>query len=99
MIKLLFIVIVLSTFIACDEKPKNPVAEYGDAMIDSYRKGQQAGKEGNLHAVRQAVKVYRAAHGKFPDTLEEAEELIGSEMDMSLYDYDPESGTVTLACD
>ena len=29
--------------LACDEKLKNPVAQYGDTMVNSYQKGKQAG--------------------------------------------------------
>ena len=50
--KLLLGLAVLSLIAACDEKPKNPVSEYGDAIIDSYKKGQQAGETANLDAVK-----------------------------------------------
>jgi len=81
---------------SCDQKPKNPVSEYGDAMIDSYRKGQKAGEIGNLDAVKKAVEAYRASNDKYPQTLNEVKDLIGSEIDLSLYDYNPENGSVSL---
>jgi hypothetical protein len=81
---------------SCDQKPKNPVSEYGDAMIDSYRKGQKAGEIGNLDAVKKAVEAYRASNDKYPQTLNEVKDLIGSDIDLSLYDYNPENGSVSL---
>jgi hypothetical protein len=81
---------------SCDQKPKNPVAEYGDGLIDTYKRGQQAGETGNLDAVRKAVEAYRAVNDKYPHSLDEVKDLIGSDMDLSKYDYNPENGIVSL---
>lgn len=95
--RLFFAVVVLSVTLACDEKPKNPVAEYGNTMINSYQKGKQAGVSGNLDAVKNAIQAYHAANDKYPQNLEEIKPLLGgSEMDFSKYDYNSENGTVTL---
>ena len=87
---------VLSLIAACDEKPKNPVSEYGDAMIDSYKRGQKAGETANLDAVKKAVQAYHALNDKYPQSLDDVKELIGAEMDMSKYSYGPQTGTVNL---
>ena len=95
--RLLFTVVILTIILACNEKPKNPVAEYGNTMVNSYQKGKQAGVSGNLDAVKNAVQAYHAANDKYPQNLEEIKPLLGgSEMDLSTYDYNPENGTVTL---
>lgn len=96
--KRLFLTVVIFAFIlACDQKPKNPVAEYGDVMINSYQKGKQAGVEGNLNAVKNAIQAYHAANDKYPQQLDEIKPLLGgTEMDFSKYDYNPENGAVTL---
>ena len=94
--KLLLGLAVLSLIAACDEKPKNPVSEYGDAIIDSYKKGQQAGETANLDAVKKAVQAYHALNDKYPQSLDDVKELIGAEMDMSKYTYDPQTGMVSL---
>jgi ABC-type microcin C transport system permease subunit YejB len=88
--------VVLVFFCACDRKPKNPVAEYGDSLIGAYKSGQQAGQIGNLEAVRKAVAAYRASNDKYPETLDQVKDLIGSDIDMSQYDYNPENGSVSL---
>src|SRR5574340_1013360 len=87
---------VLSLIAACDEKPRNPVSEYGNIMIDSYKKGQNAGEAVNLDAVKKAVQAYHALNDKYPQSLDDVKELIGAEMDMSKYSYDPQTGTVNL---
>lgn len=94
--RLFFSAVILSLIVACEEKPKNPVAEYGDAMINSYQKGKQAGEAGNLDAVRKAIQAYHAANDKYPQTLDEIKSLLGSEVDFSKYDYNPLNGTATL---
>ena len=88
---------ILATIFACDNKPKNPVAKYGDTMINSYQKGKQAGVSGNLDAVKNAIQAYHAANDKYPQNLDEIKPLLGgSDMDLSKYDYNPENGNVTL---
>jgi len=90
------IILFILFIFACDEKPKNPVSEYGDALIDSYKKGQQAGETANLDAVKRAIEGYHAANGKYPESLEEAEEFMGTKIDISKYEYDPLTGRVSL---
>jgi hypothetical protein len=90
------LIFVLFINISCDQKPKNPVSEYGDTMIDSYRKGQQAGVTGNLDALKKGIDAYRAANDKYPPSLTEVRDLIGSNIDLTQYDYNPENGTVSL---
>jgi hypothetical protein len=90
------LIFVLFINISCDQKPKNPVSEYGDAMIDSYKKGQQAGVTANLDALKKGIEAYRAANDKYPPSLNEVRDLIGSNIDLTQYDYNPENGTVSL---
>ncbi|MDP2277131.1 MAG: hypothetical protein Q8K51_02805 [Nitrospirota bacterium] len=92
----MLVLVSLSFLASCDEKPKNPVSEYGDAMIDSYKKGQKAGETANLDAVKKAVQAYHALNDKYPQSLDDVKELIGAEMDMSKYSYDPQTGTVNI---
>jgi len=93
---LLSIILTLFFLLACDQKPKNPVAEYGDALIDSYKRGQKAGEIGNLDAVKKAVKAYHALNDRYPQSLDEVKDLIGSNIDLSKYEYNPENGFVSI---
>jgi hypothetical protein len=88
--------LLFSLITACEQKPKNPVSEYGDDMIDTYKKGQQAGVLANLDAVTKAVDAYHASNDKYPPSLTDVKDLIGSDIDLAQYDYNPENGTVTL---
>ncbi len=97
--RLFFIIFVILTFMsACDEKPKNPVAEVGDNLINSYKKGMRAGAIANLHALKMAIQVYYAENDKYPENLDELSNLVksSSEIDFSGFDYDPESGSISI---
>ncbi len=87
---------MMTFVVACQDKPKNPVAVYGDTMINSYEKGKKAGETGNLDALRKAIATYHALHDAYPQTLDDVKPLVGSEMDLTLYDYDPQRGTIGL---
>lgn len=90
-----FLLIPIFLF-ACNEKPKNPVAEYGDSLIGAYKSGQHAGETANLDAVRKAIGAYHAANDKYPENLDQIKELIGSNIDLSPYSYNPVDGSVSL---
>ena len=94
--RLLFLLVILAAIFACEEKPKSPVAEYGNAMMNSYQRGKQAGVEESIDAVKKALQAYHAANDKYPQNLEEIKPLFSSEVDLSKYDYNPENGTVAL---
>jgi hypothetical protein len=82
---------------ACDQKPKNPVAEHGDAMINAYQKSQALRDSANLSAIKSAVQAYHSANDKYPGDLEDIKPLLNSPgLDLSKYSYDPEDGSVNL---
>ena len=81
---------------ACKEKPKNPVSEYGDALINSYKGAQSAADQANLDSLKTAVKAYRTTNESYPKSLQEVADMLNSPIDLTKYDYDPATGTVTL---
>ena len=95
-------IFVLALLIACDrssqgeKKTGNPVSEYGDAMVGAYKRGQQAGELANLDAVKKTVQAFHAANDRYPRDLDEIKDMIGSKIDLSVYDYNPENGDVSL---
>ncbi|MEW6571230.1 MAG: hypothetical protein AB1390_08680 [Nitrospirota bacterium] len=86
---------VLFSF-ACKEKPRTAFDDYGDALIESYKRGQQAGEIANLDALRKAVTIYHAENGKYPEHLEQIRDSLRADLDLSKYDYDPDTGAVSL---
>ena len=93
----MFSIFLISLFIiACDQKPKNPVSEYGEGLISSYKKSQQAAEEANLDAVKKAIEAYHATNDKYPKNLDEIKDLIISNLDLSKYDYNSENGKISV---
>ena len=96
-IKLLFSIMLATIFLlACDEKPKNPVSEYGDAMVGAYKRGQRAGEEADFDAIKKTIQAYYAANEEYPKSLKEIEGMLQKPIDPNKYEYDPQTGTVTL---
>ena len=49
---------------ACDQKPKNPVSDYGSALLGAPEGHTRVSSTANLDAVRKCIGAYRAANGK-----------------------------------
>jgi hypothetical protein len=81
---------------ACDEKPKNPVAGHGNAMIDAYQKSKILRDTASLSSVKTAIQTFHAENGRYPNDLSEIRDLLGAEYDLSVYSYNPSDGSVAL---
>ena len=79
-------------FLACEE---NPVEQYGSGLMDAYKKAEPAADEANLAMLRQSIQAFRAAQGRFPESLEELQGMTGTPIDAEQYRYD--SGTGELS--
>ncbi len=90
----LLLLFILSSVIlpACDSKQANPVDVYAGAV----KRAGNAAETANLDAVRQSIQAYHAANGAYPASLKDLEGIMGSRVDISRYDYDPQTGVVTL---
>jgi len=83
--------------VACDEKPKNPIAVQGDRMIDAYHRSQDLKVDANLDAIKKAIQAHRAANDKFPQDLEEIKPLLSApDLDLSKYTYNASDGSVAV---
>ena len=89
---LLFLVCFTFTFASC----KNPVEEYGDTVIKTYKGTQQFGKEVELKQLQESIKAFNAAHSRYPKDLEEISDFTGITLDDGKYDYDPSTGVIKL---
>jgi len=78
------------------EENENLVEEYGETMITAYTKGKQGGITGNLSAVQKTVEAFHATHERYPESLDEIKPMFGKPIDLSIYDYDPSNGKVSL---
>ncbi len=86
----------LSAIVAGCEEKKNPVSKYGDALISAHDSVRVAAEQATLKGMKDAVRVYRISNGKYPESFEELQKLMDDPVDPGLYQYDPDSGEVTL---
>lgn len=89
-----FSLLILSSLASCDKKADNPVTRYGDALIDAHQSAQQTAETANLATIQASVRLYFAANGRYPGSLSEIEDLVGTPIDPDRYEYDPRTGTV-----
>ena len=89
---LLFACLIALLFAGCD---RHPVEEFGNEMLVSYEKSRTAADEAGLRAIQRFIRSYRALNGKYPESIEELQTSLGAQYDLSPYDYDPETGTLT----
>lgn len=86
----------LSLASGCEEPSNNPVKEYGVGLVNSYDKSKKAASAANLDAIKRTIAAFRAANGRYPESLDETAAFMGAEIDTDAYDYDPGTGQVTL---
>ena len=79
-------------FLGCKE---NPVEQYGTGLVDAYKKAEPAADEANVAMLRQSIQAFRAAQGRFPESLEELEGMTGTSIDPEQYLYDPGTGQLS----
>lgn len=97
--KALYVLLILFPilFVACDEKPMNPVAVQGDRMIDAYQRSQALRDEANLDAIKKAILAHRAAYDRLPQNLEEIKPMLSApDLDLSKYSYNASDGSVII---
>lgn len=96
-IKLIFLASLLlftQAMFGCEQK--NPASQYGDSLISAYEQGKKGGEEAHLKNIRDAIQAYHAANGKYPQTTKEIENIMGSQVNFDLYQYNPETGEIKL---
>ncbi len=90
------ILLLLPLLTACKDKPRNPVKEYGNTLINSYEKAQDAADTANFELIKRAIQQFHAANGEYPASLEALQKFIGIDINADKYEYDPRTGTITL---
>ncbi len=82
---------------SCEQKPNNPVSQYGDTVVDAYKNtGNKVSETMNLDVLRTAVQTYHASHGAYPRSLDDIKDSVALTVDLSRYNYNPDNGVVSL---
>ena len=87
-------VLVIQAVICFGCESKNPVEQYGDTLIKSYKNTQQVGDRTSLQNLKESINAFNAAHGRYPNDLKELAEFTGIALDSTKYEYDPSTGKI-----
>ncbi len=80
-------------FLACG---RSPVGNYTDEVMDSYDRTQELADTASLQAIERHIKTYRALNDKYPESIEALANSVGPAFDPGKYDYDPDTGSISL---
>ncbi len=91
-----FLLVLPAVLISGCEEKTNPVAQYGDALISVHEGSKINAQQATLKSIKNAIQIYYASNGRYPESLNEIQKLMDSPIDPNMYQYNPENGMVTL---
>ena len=97
-----FLVLLAALIGGCEEKASpvaektNPIARYGDDLISVHEGAKIEGQQATLKGIKNAIQIYYASNGKYPENIYEIQKLMDSPIDPDMYQYNPQNGMVTL---
>ncbi len=91
--EILFACLVALFLFGCD---RSPVEKFSEEMLVSYETSRVAADQASLQAIQRFIRSYRAMNERYPESIEELEDALGTGYDLEPYDYDPASGTLTV---
>ncbi len=78
------------------ESAKQIVNNYEKTLVTSIDRAKGAQAEVDLGAVQDAVRNYQMENGRYPDTLNAVKSYLRPGTDLSAFNYDAGTGTVTV---
>ncbi len=95
LLSLLFSVLLVSLFslVSCSDD-KNPVQQYGNSMVQSYKNAQNVKHKTDVQQAQRSIQEFHAANGRYPADLNEVSAISGTRLAGDNYDYDPATGTL-----
>ena len=89
--------IFLSTLMTGCEESSNPFSKFGDDVVGAHQRTTVKADQMTLNGMKDAVRAYHISNGTYPASLEEIQKLMGSPIDIGLYEYDPDTGEISPA--
>jgi hypothetical protein len=78
------------------ESSKQIIENYQKGLVTSVDKARGAQAKVDMGAVQDAVRNYQVENGRYPDSLEAIKSYVRPGTDLTLYNYDRGTGTVSL---
>ncbi len=90
--QLLTILLLFFILVSCE----NPVEQYGDEVTDAYKRTERFSNDVSLKQLQKAIQTFSISNGRYPETLEELEDFAGVQVSHEQFDYDPDTGIISL---
>lgn len=78
------------------ESAKKVIEDYHKGLTTSIDKAKSVQAKVDMGAVQDAVRNYQVENGRCPEGLDAIKSYVGPKVNLSLYNYDPGTGTVSL---
>lgn len=78
------------------DSARKVVTDYGSGLTGSIDKTRKLKMKSEMDALNTAVQNYYLENGKYPASLDEISSYTLSGTDLSAYDYDPETGRISI---
>ncbi len=74
---------------------KNPAQQYGNTVIQTYKRAQKLDAKVNVQQIQKSVQEFYASNGRYPADLDELSSFCGLTLKSENYEYDSSNGTLT----
>jgi hypothetical protein len=75
---------------------QNPVQQYGEEVLKAKARVERVRAQADVKALETAIQQYYLENGRFPTSLSDLPIVQRQGIDVSLYVYDPTTGTIQL---
>jgi len=87
-------VLAIQVIIGLGCESRSTVEQSSDTLIKAYTNTQQLADKASLQNLRESIRAFSAAYGRFPSDLKELGEFTGVTMDGNRYEYNPSTGRI-----
>lgn len=94
--KFCIVLLLVVSVLAAEGCSQDPVKEYGNEVLKARDRAGGTVDMANLRSLKSAVRMYHTQNGQYPESLEDIAGTLNTQLDLGKYDYDPETGAVTL---
>jgi len=78
---------------ACETQSKDTTAQY---LVKSRADSYEAADKSDIKVIQNAINMYQTANGTFPPTIQDVGKLMSSQLEYDRYDYNPQTGIITV---
>ncbi|KJU86499.1 hypothetical protein MBAV_001306 [Candidatus Magnetobacterium bavaricum] len=83
---------------SCDkvEKTKEDISNLTDKKLEKIETSRVATEKNDIETLKRGIAAFSATNGRFPKDLAELQEFTAIDFDKGIYNYNPQTGAITL---